>query len=105
MNKQESTTRHTPGPWRLEEDSKSGHCCFEYSIVGNGPTHEVNIAEVIGSYGGDPNLQNARLIAAAPELLDALKDALCALEVIDKQYVYVIDKARLAITKATGVAG
>lgn len=44
---------------------------------------------------------NARLIAAAPDLLEALRDALCALECCGKDY-QAATKARAAIAKATG---
>jgi hypothetical protein len=44
---------------------------------------------------------NARLIAAAPDLLEALKDALCALDCCGKDYD-AASVARAAITKATG---
>lgn len=46
---------------------------------------------------------DARLIAAAPDLLDALKDAVCALEVSGKDF-WATEKARAAIAKATGSA-
>jgi len=42
------------------------------------------------------------MLAAAPDLLDALKDALCCLEVCGKDYDYAVGKARAAIAKATG---
>jgi hypothetical protein len=41
------------------------------------------------------------LIAAAPDLLEALKDALCALDCCGKDYA-AASVARAAITKATG---
>jgi hypothetical protein len=46
---------------------------------------------------------DAKLIAAAPELLEALKDALCALDCCGKDYP-AASKARAAIAKATGAA-
>jgi hypothetical protein len=47
-------------------------------------------------------LGNANLISSSPELLDALTDAVCALECCGKDYDYVIGKARAAIRKAAG---
>jgi len=45
-------------------------------------------------------LEDARLMAAAPDLLEALKDALCALECCGKDFPAAI-KASAAIAKAT----
>ncbi len=66
---------HTPGPWVFEE-----HPHFEsgYSVMTN--EHEPwAIAAVWGFCGedGSDSLSNARLIAAAPDLLDALRDYAC----------------------------
>ncbi len=44
----------------------------------------------------------AALAEAAPDLLDALKDALCCLEVCGKDYDYAVGKARAAIAKIEG---
>jgi len=45
---------------------------------------------------------DAKLIEAAPDLLEALKDALCALEICGKDYDHAMGKARAAIAKAEG---
>ena len=45
---------------------------------------------------------NALLIAAAPDLLEALQDALSALEVCGRDFDHAIGKARAAIEKAKG---
>lgn len=86
---------HTPGPWK-------------YSL-NVGPTKAL-IVEADGSTIVEIRLHtydrrfesNARLIAAAPELLDALK-ALC--DAVDngkeKNIWPAMDKARAAIAKAT----
>lgn len=55
------TPRHTPGPWRY--DYAPGYC--GELLAANGTT----IAEFVT----EPSEGNARLIAAAPELLEALK--------------------------------
>lgn len=89
------TTTHTPGPWAIEEGDRETH------IVGG---------EAILAYCPDwpcaPQEQeaNARLIAAAPALLEAL-DAL--LEFLDNGTpIYpgalAVNDARAAITKARG---
>jgi hypothetical protein len=59
----------TPGPWFLHADSDlSGEVYFKHS---NGKEYE--IARAATGYSDD-KLANARLIAAAPDLLEALKD-------------------------------
>ncbi len=57
------TTNHTPGPWAVE--TEDGYT----SVIFGG----ILIAEVDG--GEAEYLDNARLIAAAPELLKALNSA------------------------------
>lgn len=66
------TTKHTPGPWRVkgEEDTE---CGLSYVIKSQCEVkafkglYDCNLAQV---WGGK---ENANLIAAAPELLEALK--------------------------------
>lgn len=92
---------HTPGPWRLEQTA-----CL--SVVADG--HLGALAELRSrlDYGGmHPAVAatreaNARLIAAAPELLEALRH----LEMVSGQPSMRDDPvrvaARAAITNATG---
>ena len=85
--------KHTPGPWSV-----------------GGPTGFVNqvyIEPAIGAvYGsGDEAQANAHLIAAAPELLEALQEALEDWDDdhFDEEYPYRAEwaeKARAAIAKA-----
>ena len=81
-------TQHTPGPW--------WHSGLE---VGTVPMMMVKVAKVSGANHQEAQA-NARLIAAAPDLLEALKDALCALECCGKDYL-AASKAQAAIAKAT----
>ena len=53
---------HTPGPWELDERRRSAY------IPCRGKHHSA------AAYGG--TVANARLIAAAPELLEALENLL-----------------------------
>ncbi len=54
---------HTPGPWEFEE-------CYKH----NGYTHHIRTDEV-GGFALVDGFENANLIAAAPDLLAAAKDA------------------------------
>ena len=66
-------SKHTPGPWRVGEYKYKGiEISRDYS-------YPVRIA-IVESWAADPKAAqqeaqaNARLIAAAPELLEALRD-------------------------------
>ena len=97
---------HTPGPWVAVKNS----CFWDINIAGSWLT----VADACASKhlpDGDNGEANARLIAAAPELLEALKEMLVdyddasgewsGSDVIAKAY-RIIDKARAAIAKAEG---
>jgi len=98
-------TQHTPGPWNVGDDSPN-----EYE----GPTIE-NIDTVVAVIPIDDindsspeERANARLIAAAPDLLDACQHLLemvaeCQLNgVLPDAKKWPAAQAAAAITKATG---
>lgn len=110
-------TKHTPGPWKCPD--------ITLDIITADRKQSIAVCHrsVDGNY--KPGLQeakaNARLIAAAPELLEALKDCadwtrLCEHpEVVKLRHVDVVteaeacqkvaqDNARAAIAKAEGRA-
>lgn len=63
------TPRHTPGPWSVKWDK--GHC---NALIDQASSDEHSyVAMVFEPFEGWPTKANARLIAAAPELLVALK--------------------------------
>lgn len=65
------TGNHTPGPWKIEGDPLS-HRWFWLSTA-NLPAPLFEMKAVVGH--PDEISANARLIAAAPELLEALNEA------------------------------
>jgi len=81
---------HTPGPWEV---TPRGNVATQSAVIAKLPT-------------GQPSREaNARLIAAAPELLEALKRLLSAgmgrrLNVVECGEE--IDRAKAAIAKAEG---
>jgi len=92
-------TTHTPGPWGLRHSGKT---------VVSLPHTSPEAREVIAC--SIENTANARLIAAAPELLDALRDAISQAkwygprnpdELGGKFACEVIAKAEAAIARAT----
>jgi hypothetical protein len=90
-------TQHTPGPW-----SAFNYSWCETSIIAQGFDHgicslDINHATEESQEADEAQMAaNARLIAAAPDLLAAL---IAVLHSKDKQG---LDLARAAIAKATG---
>ena len=92
-------TQHTPGPWQVKpsnnEITNADHGRLPFAIVAGylliGATYE--------------NGKDARLIAAAPDLLKALNAMLTHMGMDEDEWNKpTFDQARAAITKATGAA-
>lgn len=90
----------SPGPWRVRQESGSlMNTCF----VCAGEAVVCKVASYASDTGRElPNESNADLIAAAPDLLAALKSAVTALEECSGWSDRQSDKAYAAIAKATG---
>ena len=89
--------KHTLGPWVAAEGNNRGHVM---TLNGGYAIHEHPDFSSIGDRS--QITANARLIAAAPDLLDALQ---CLMDHFDKaSYDAAFEKARAAIAKATGAA-
>lgn len=92
--------RHTPGPWKvfLVKDGPN-----KGQLLGVGQETGEGVADAYGGLwgSGGEKLANARLIAAAPDLLDAAKAAefLLAALCVDRDTATRI-KLRAAIAKA-----
>ncbi|MER5122928.1 hypothetical protein [Providencia stuartii] len=90
--------KHSPAPWRCHDKRPN---CIGYSIVGND-------GQYIGFVGDSDELSpmgaNAHLIAAAPELLEALIEMQRngRKQGWDDKYESSMEKTRLAIAKALG---
>lgn len=93
--------KHTPAPWtacRTLFDGKT----VSFRIACNKHGSSNPLAECTGGYDSDEMAANARLIASAPELLEALK------EITESFYVHpkdsflkdIRERARAAIAKA-----
>ena len=85
------TTQHTPGPWEILYNDPQE----EYWVTR--PHYDAGPAKIVY------HIEDARLIAAAPDLLEALKEMLDNHEDACTGYGEgAAEKARAAITKATG---
>ena len=89
-----SEAKHTPGPWVSRETPDDADFTHE---INSKATPYFGVAAVYAIAQNAP--ANARLIAAAPDLLEALKMALVWLDYEGKYDVLAI---RAAIAKATG---
>jgi len=86
----------TPGPWVVEDGSKSCHCCFDQTIYVKTVSGEFDY-EIIAETLTD-NEANAHIISAAPDLYEALERAL---EEWDSNTDWR-NNARAALAKARG---
>jgi hypothetical protein len=71
-----TTTQHTPGPWKLEITDTGFRVIYSDSTLRShiAALHEAALCEEHGD-----TFANARLIAAAPQMLEALRAALEAM--------------------------
>jgi hypothetical protein len=99
--------KHTPGPWRLDAYRDSGRpnpgTIVADNPHGEGAEEVASINWIAGGFHAE-QVANARLIAAAPELLEALT---ALMEFWDSGSpvhpgAEVVSEARAAIAKATG---
>lgn len=82
---------HTPGPWFSQYDDNG------FYEIGS-ETISIRLAFTYGE--GDGDEANARLIAAAPDLLEALQAIMAGVAGCERQPHW--EAARAAIAKATG---
>lgn len=98
--------RHTPGPWEVTWDEYGGYDCMSaaHDVRAVGSLHSICTLDNGGKFSAIPDEQcavDAKLIAAAPDLLEALKGVL---RVADRATVE-FDAARAAIALATPPQG
>lgn len=88
------STKHTPGPWRRVD-------CYIYGGPPGTGSHVADASPFGPMADAGVADANARLIAAAPDLLAAL-EALMHTTEDDLHYLDVCQRARAAIRKARG---
>lgn len=87
--------QHSPGPWRLSCHPNDGN--YMLITCSSDPAEGDNLRGYCGE-------ANARLVVAAPDLLDALERLLASGDVRDAADAGVLKQARTAIAKAVGSA-
>jgi hypothetical protein len=97
------TAQHTPGPWTADKlQDRDTFNIFADGFV-SAMCQVSRMENSTRSTSGSETAANARLIAAAPDRLEALQDLLLDMQnrVRDAE---TMSKARAAIAKATGAA-
>lgn len=95
---------HTPGPW--SNGGKNRHFGFSIHAPGSKPEYHVTVCEVMGQDQDETTASNTSLILAAPDMYEALKALLWAVEQhTNLAYDYpAFVESRAAIAKAEGIA-
>ena len=111
-------SKHTKGPWRTEE-AKAGGVPYRLEIRGEenetqpfGPTVAtlgwVDEPDICHVHGIEEARANARLMAAAPDMLEALQgmlsmwNSVCTAHAWEPEHLTEVTAARAAIAKAIG---
>lgn len=89
MTNTELQVKHTPAPWKIHKTP-------------NDPDFTHEIFGVCSVYVGENSEANARLIAAAPELLEALQNIVIDYTPKDGSDKRALEAAKSAIAKALG---
>lgn len=99
--------KHTPGPWRtIESTNKTVRTIVGKDFPGQGYIADVNLCRTNDAQEVDGEA-NARLIAAAPELLQLVKDMREAFYVkgTRKALLAVMERSKSVMEKAEGREG
>lgn len=95
---------HTPGPWSWDAGDIGNEYSIPYCDVFAGSGDDFIIASVNDRFDRTQGRANARLIAAAPDLLEALEDAVRWFEAYvgdaDHGRAFDLTRAKAVIAKA-----
>ena len=88
-------SKHTPGPWAYDRNQET--------LTGADGAHVMTLGDC-WPQGGNPNEWDAALIAAAPDLLEALEGMMSCFDdgVGEHWSAKELDAARAAIARAKG---
>ena len=99
---------HTPGPWEYTNGKVTSECAY-YQLICDMPTWGPYY-DFDGSKIEAETLANARLIAAAPDLLDACEELMDFADRVSEEtmldsnqfFLRMQERARIAIARARG---
>ena len=86
-------TKHAPGPWRIVELPRDAWNVRIWTDESGGRHSRMDGSVLIAECGGIDKAANARLIAAAPELVEALRELLAEAEAMSLE-LYKTGKGR-----------
>lgn len=98
--------KRTPGPWRADNGQRVGG----FAVVHNGEPNPIGLARIVRKSEYTSGISaatakaNAMLMAAAPDLLEALEALTANYSDVEPGGSVNVDRARAAIAKATGQA-
>jgi len=99
---------HTPGPWSVCYDHPDQKCRDSIAYIRAPHTEDFDCgaetAVVYGCKGNEERRANARLMAAAPDLLDALRVAYSDIQRLPGHTIDMLGRIEAAVVKATGEA-
>jgi non-homologous end joining protein Ku len=95
-------SEHTAGPWKFTYTDESGECFIIAKNLGGMVGAALPWPTEIDARDFRRVIANARLIAAAPELLEALRQMVVNAEADGKEYRDCYKNAVAAIAKAEG---
>lgn len=98
------STQHTPGPWYALPQQSSNSAYYIKGSDRNGEMQTIGLGAVaiIPRSTRKPVDANARLIASAPSLFDALRDAIECFQNTGGLTDAAVDKACRALARAKG---
>ena len=91
-------SEHTPGPWKVSSKASTAVFAGDRLIASAGGYMSNTRQESVVI----ENDANARLIAAAPDLLAACETALVMIQVLGGDYMAGFEKIEAAVSKAKG---
>lgn len=95
---------HTPGPWAVQrlEESHNGYTGWKTFTIRSKQNVCLSVVGEVDHYHEQDHEANALLIAAAPDLLDALRACVFSLRSPDALNENSVKMAEKAIAKAEG---